>query len=855
MLNPKPIPLNSGLDTVTPAIMQEGGALQACMNYEMTGTFGYRRIDGFERYDGWVNGDIATYYRVPVTITDGAVVATLVPGAPLTTVDLASATPIVIGVVIAYAAGQLTYVSFNPDYVVVPNATGLDTDYNTTTRMTSTATAVNGMTADTPATFVANLRAYSATLRAAVVAMPSNVAGLYWFRNTAVAAIDAPKLTYVDPTNNAAAVEGGLVGYGGATYRIINKAYSSGTATVTLYLEPFTTNAFAPANVVLVGNTGSLVVATSATLVTTSSDWAYLVALYNPETGAARGRRTLKRSYILAFLNAGTAAQADFVSGGLVAVGTAGSTYNNAYVNNVVLTSGTYAAGTATGYIEVILDSNLGFNGDTNYITTTQDILSFGGGTKYADITYVSLSKIAGTKRLRSRNTRYVWDTYNFYGQEDTTRFYGATGASRAFWGNAYINPLTMPAPAGATAADETVIYAWGNILTDLVFPDKPVYPKYLAFHGTSQLALGLWGGSVLLSVVGEPLNYSGLLGAQEVATGGDVTGLLEGVGDSTIVFSDRAIRRLSGSTDADLALETISGNAGALEYTAVLVGSTPVFTNNSGITSLEQTESYGDFQGLRSSYKVSNTLPVELVSDRSDSETGGAAMAMVVRSKDQYRLFLKSGKIVTVTFTGDGSKIMESNYGVNYTGVSDIRVPFAWSSAITDGGKEIILVSWDDYLARRMENVTGTQGTSIPDPTRIYALDRGWGFDGIRFPHNFDISHIFERAGTRNLTVAKIRAYGKGYGLASLNIKAVGIEGDFDAAYHNRIQDISLTRNLEQITPSMRNVTNIVDSANRGLGIKIGIYGTELTPTQTEPSHIIQVLVCDIAEGGQLDG
>lgn len=852
MLNPKPIPLNSGLDTVTPAIMQEGGALLACMNYEMTGTVGYRRLDGFERYDGWANGDIANYYKLPVSIVDGAVTATLIPGATLTAVNTDN-TVIVIGTIVNYAGGIITYVSFNPDYVVVPNAASLDTDFTAPGRMLSTAAATSGIVADAPSTFVANLRAYSSVLRTLVQQQANNVCGTYWFRNNAVLAVDAPVLTYTDATPIDVG-EGGRIAFGGITYLIINRAYNSTTDKMTLHLEPVTTNGYTPTNVYSVDSVGTSVLmsVTSPLLTTGSSDYAYLTALKNPETAGARGNTVMRRSTWLAFSGGTAFAETRMQKGEVVSVGT-GTTYVQGYVNEMILLNGTFAASTAAGLIEVIVDLSLNKTGSVNYISTTDDIWDFGSVNKLADITQVILSKLPGSRKLRISKTRYQWESYNFYGQYNSMRMYGATGASHAFWANAHSAPLTSAVPSGAVYIG-TFEYAWGNILDRLDLPADTYYPKYVALHGRVQLALGLAGGSVFLSVVGEPLIYNGLLGAMEIATGDDLTGLLEGAGDSTVVFGKNSIRRIIGTTDADIAVQTISGNAGALDYTCVLVGASPVFANSSGITSLEQTDTYGDFQGLRSTYRVSNTLPFELVRDRSDSETGGAAMALPVRSKDQYRLFLKSGKIVTVSFTGDGAKIMESNYGAKWAGDYDIRVPLAWSSSVSDSGKENILVAWDDELARRQANTQGAQGTVMPDPRMVYQLDRGWGFDGVRFPHNFDISHVFDRGGTHYINVAKIRAYGKGYGLASLDIKAAGIEGDFDVAYHTRIQDISLPRNLDLMTPAMRNVTNIIDSANRGLGIKLGVYGTELTPTQTEPSHVIQVLVCDIAEGGQLD-
>ena len=50
----KIIPLDGGLDLVTPRLLTEPGRLVDCLNYECVDQVGYKKIDGFERYDGGV---------------------------------------------------------------------------------------------------------------------------------------------------------------------------------------------------------------------------------------------------------------------------------------------------------------------------------------------------------------------------------------------------------------------------------------------------------------------------------------------------------------------------------------------------------------------------------------------------------------------------------------------------------------------------------------------------------------------------------------------------------------------------------------------------------------------------------
>jgi hypothetical protein len=102
---------------------------------------------------------------------------------------------------------------------------------------------------------------------------------------------------------------------------------------------------------------------------------------------------------------------------------------------------------------------------------------------------------------------------------------------------------------------------------------------------------------------------------------------------------------------------------------------------------------------------------------------------------------------------------------------------------------------------------------------------------------------------------IEKIRLYGQGYGVATINVKSSGIEEDFDQAYHGTIQDISMPATPVVLYTRMKPVTSIIDQANWGLGIKLRFVNT--TPendSATEPSHICQVLVLHLRTEGALD-
>lgn len=64
-------PLSGGLDLVTPAMSMPPGRTFDCMNYEPEISGGYRRIDGYERFDGSPSPhDKSTYAILKATLTD-----------------------------------------------------------------------------------------------------------------------------------------------------------------------------------------------------------------------------------------------------------------------------------------------------------------------------------------------------------------------------------------------------------------------------------------------------------------------------------------------------------------------------------------------------------------------------------------------------------------------------------------------------------------------------------------------------------------------------------------------------------------------------------------------------------------
>lgn len=74
------IPLRGGLDQSTPAIEAESGTLKDSMNFEVNVLGGYRRVDGYERYDGTPLATSYGYFCVQVAATIQIVTGTIMTG-------------------------------------------------------------------------------------------------------------------------------------------------------------------------------------------------------------------------------------------------------------------------------------------------------------------------------------------------------------------------------------------------------------------------------------------------------------------------------------------------------------------------------------------------------------------------------------------------------------------------------------------------------------------------------------------------------------------------------------------------------------------------------------------------------
>lgn len=833
-----PINLKYGLDLTSSVLSKRPGSLIDCMNYEFTASDGLSRLEGYERYDGWANGGLSDVWQVAISISDAAAFSAAVVGG---VVKLITAQGIInVGVYVSSTSTTINYLPITKYQAVIRSGDAIIVDSGSTADATATAKSFALYTTLSTANYLATVRSTAASLRSAVVDSPTPVCGLHWFRNTLLEARDAPMYTITGIAASFFNV-GETISIGTIKGLIIHKE----TSPTRIWIEPYVSGTVSTSIAVLNkdGTTASSATATTVTESLEESDWAYMVALGTPDTDAARSVKRMNRAVIVEFTGGTQAAGADPVEGLVVNVGPDSVTnYYYLSIKSIVLTSGSWAAGTAAGRMELVphysLDATSKSGAGAYNKIVVGDVVR-NGGNSFFTVSSVIRTEIAGTNRLRIYNSHYVGFTANFFGEESQAEAYLTTGASRAIWAKYYNKPLTgYRVPNGVGSLGEEVFYSYGNIyVTSASILDVP---KFCSRHARLCLALGYEGGSTAISVVNEPYNMSGIDGAQSLPMGDEITGMLEGVGDSTIVFGRRSISRLAGIADG-IKTYTISPDSGALPYTCVNVKRIPMFADQNGVSMLTQSETYSDFIGERASDSVQLKLKPRLVTSVFDTEIGGAHCAFQVRSKNQYRLVLRSGTIYTFCMTGEEPLITISNYSND----SCPRVPIAWSSQIQDNGKERLHVVWDEFYSKYSPDDIGGSYSPITNQ-RVYELDAGWGFDGETFDCSFETSPLFND-GTQNfIAIDRLRVFGRSHGVGSLVVRARGIERDFDQELTTASQDISLPAYAPaNFYKEKRDVTSFTDHANWGLGVSLVFSsGVQKGLTNTEPSHVIQIIV-----------
>lgn len=339
---------------------------------------------------------------------------------------------------------------------------------------------------------------------------------------------------------------------------------------------------------------------------------------------------------------------------------------NTATIKRVVLTSGTWAGGTAAGRL----------------IVTTPAPGNFAAGAATVGAINLTLSGAqTAITLLPSGNYELVVD--NFGGSVASKRIYGCDGVNRGF---EFDGTVLVPITTGMTTDTPSHVC---------------VHKKHLFFS---------FGASVQHSGPGTPYIWSVVLGAAEIGMGDTVAGFADQPGSTTsgalAIFTQNRTSILYGTGVSDWALNPYRDELGAKPYTIQNVGYT-MFLDDQGITSLETSQAFGNFAHNMISARVKSLV---------NSKRGLAVASCVSRNKSQYRLFFSDKYVLYVTFTGRkilGIMPMKLNHTPTW----------AWSSEDSDG-TEVVYFGATNGMVYQMDKGTSFDGDAID-----WNLDLAWDF------------------------------------------------------------------------------------------------------------------------------
>lgn len=461
-------------------------------------------------------------------------------------------------------------------------------------------------------------------------------------------------------------------------------------------------------------------------------------------------------------------------------------------------------------------------NANTNPVATV-----VGSGAEY--------NGLPSRNRIVEQASRYEFITANFFGRDEWDGFYGVSGAGRAF------SFATYNADNSLDGSNEDYLIQ----ITTSTLDRAGDIPRHIAFHHYA-LALGFRSGIVRFSVPGEPENFDGVDGAAEVGVGDRVTGLLSMRGTVLGVFCENSIWGVAG-TDADnYQTQVLAPYTGAIEYTVVDMG-IPVYCDSRGISTLEQSEKYGNFLGQRLSAPVTPWILPRMIRNNAQFSGKGVVCAIPFRAKNQYVLFFKDGEVLCMTMNPDGPSFTYRNYYIGQSTLSDTTkflVPFAWSSQVDEKGVDRVHVSHFSPLSA----ITTSNGKFV------YEMDQGWGFAGNFIPAEYVINWFYQDPFTE-VTLKKVRLDGLTQGVSSCSLF---VGKDYDSTFSTNSSDISLPRNpLDSYSVEFVPATTMTNTNLRGRSMSLKVV--DVIPsgdsiTDPIPPDVHQAMMVQFDPGGKID-
>ena len=385
---------------------------------------------------------------------------------------------------------------------------------------------------------------------------------------------------------------------------------------------------------------------------------------------------------------------------------------------------------------------------------------------------------LPGSEALEEERARYQFISYNFFATEERNAIYGCSGAGPAFTYEPRNNKLTFI----STGVD--------------LEEDKP---RHVSTH-LGRLALGYKWGEVYTSAPGEPTNFNGVDFAASYGFGDKITGLMPTAGDATAVFTENSTWMMVGAAGDNTnppRQQIINARVGAIEYTVQSSGNRPIFASFRGIETLETTEQFGEFYTAPLTYDISPWLLERLQTAAGLEATDKSVVnSVVVRNKNQYRLFFADGYVLTLSQVGvekTPQNTLQYYYFKNDFG--QFAKVFATASGVTSNGRDRVFMSTEASEPAPDNTLPDfyLEATPIVNTDKtvdyVYELDRGRSFDGGVIKGAMTLFYNFGNQQQNTMATATyniMHLHGRGAGYSLLRVSRAMNYEDIDLPPQN---------------------------------------------------------------------
>ncbi|APC01319.1 hypothetical protein [Polynucleobacter asymbioticus] len=288
---------------------------------------------------------------------------------------------------------------------------------------------------------------------------------------------------------------------------------------------------------------------------------------------------------------------------------------------------------------------------------------------------------------------RYVFNNYSFTGSINNFYMYFCDGVNFLQEFDGY---RLVPIRTGIQGDSPTQITCWENMLVCSV------------------------SSSIQVSGIGAPYSWTALTGAAELAIGDVCTGMLpltanQSSGGSLAIFTGSPTSSvwntyiLYGSSTANFQLVLTNPGAGSAPYCARAIGD-GYYLDTKGIVKMSQTQAYGNFEMSTLTRAIQPII---------DSHRGMATASCIVRASNQLRIFFNDGTGVILYIKGKQTATI--NGDILTTDAADIML-FDMSQ-----GGTVYFNTVESFLDNTgIERVFASGSTGF-----VYEMERGSSFDG----------------------------------------------------------------------------------------------------------------------------